>query len=261
MFIRIISALLAIPLLVFTVFKGGLLLKIAVFLLTLKAMDEFYNAFYNIGIMPHKKIGFISILFMFVITLKSGTMNLVILWFFISILLVLLHNLLKKDSDVIASSITLIGICYIVFFIYHIIFIENYNQYNVLIWMVFISAWATDTFAYFTGYFLGSKKLCPSISPKKTVEGAVGGIVGSVLSSFIFAYYVIPEVIIHCMFIGFIGSVFGQLGDLTASIFKRQAGIKDYGKIMPGHGGVLDRFDSILFTAPVVYYYMLLFIK
>ncbi|WZL74879.1 phosphatidate cytidylyltransferase [Clostridiaceae bacterium 35-E11] len=261
MFIRIISALFSIPLLIFVVFKGGFLLKIVVLILALKGIDEFYTAFHNIGIMPYKKIGFISVLLMFVTTLTHTTMNLIILWFFSSILLVLLHNLFKKDANVIASSITLIGIYYIVFFVYHIIFIENYSNYHMLIWMVFISAWATDTFAYFTGYFLGSKKLCPNISPKKTVEGALGGIIGSVLSSFLFAYYVIPELTVHCMIIGFIGSILGQIGDLTASIFKRQAGIKDYGKIMPGHGGILDRFDSILFTAPAVYYYMILFIK
>ena len=117
--------------------------------------------------------------------------------------------------------------------------------------LIFIAAWGTDTFAYFVGRFLGKRKLCPDISPKKTVAGAIGGIVGCMVGFVIFAlvcnsffncdfsYIVLPLVAIPL-------SVAGQVGDLAASLVKRRFGIKDYGKLFPGHGGVLDRFDSIL---------------
>jgi phosphatidate cytidylyltransferase len=112
--------------------------------------------------------------------------------------------------------------------------------------------------AYFTGLLLGRHKLAPKISPKKTIEGAVGGVAGSVLLCGLFGYFAVPPLLTHCIALGVLGGVVSQLGDLTASIFKRKMGIKDYGNLIPGHGGVLDRFDSVLFTAPAVYYYIVI---
>ncbi|WP_053957401.1 phosphatidate cytidylyltransferase [Inediibacterium massiliense] len=258
--IRIISALVAIPLFLFIVINKGMILDFSVLILSLIAIHEFFNAFEKIQIFPYKKIGFFSIIFMSMITFYGLSLKWIMLWFFICTLMILMKILFSKPIDITASSITAIGMFYIVFFMYHIVFVAHLSQYNDLIWLVFIVAFATDTFAYFSGYLLGSKKLCPTISPKKTIEGAVGGVLGSVMISALFGYYVLPQIFIHCIMIGFVGSVLGQIGDLTASIFKRYTGIKDYGKLMPGHGGVLDRFDSILFTAPVVYYYMMFFL-
>ncbi|MBR6500195.1 MAG: phosphatidate cytidylyltransferase, partial [Firmicutes bacterium] len=100
-------------------------------------------------------------------------------------------------------------------------------------------------------------KLCPKISPKKTIEGSIGGTLGTMLVSGLFGYFVMPEIMVHCMIMGALGAMFSQFGDLTASIFKRKMGIKDYGHLIPGHGGILDRFDSVLFTAPLIYYYII----
>jgi phosphatidate cytidylyltransferase len=107
---------------------------------------------------------------------------------------------------------------------------------------------------------LGRHKLCPSVSPQKTVEGAVGSLVGSLLLCGAFGYLLMPALLVHCLIIGAIGGVVSQLGDLTASVFKRNLGIKDYSNLIPGHGGILDRFDSVLFTAPCIYYYAVLVI-
>ncbi len=134
-----------------------------------------------------------------------------------------------------------------------------------LLYLIIIvgGAWFSDTGAYFTGFFLGKHKLCPVISPKKTVEGLIGGViinvVLTVLSAFIFVkinanlgtnvevnYLVLSAVSV-------VVSLAGVAGDLIASVIKRQIGIKDYGNLIPGHGGIMDRFDSILFTAPTVY--------
>ena len=122
--------------------------------------------------------------------------------------------------------------------------------------MVAGTAILTDIFAYFTGYFFGKHKLAPVLSPKKTIEGALGGVLGSVLFSIVFALIAKLDIFPHMVIMGVVGSIFAQLGDLTASAFKRKIGIKDYGNIIPGHGGILDRVDSIIFTAPVIYYYL-----
>lgn len=126
--------------------------------------------------------------------------------------------------------------------------------------MVLLCAWATDTGAYFTGVFFGKHKLVPAISPKKTVEGAVGGIVVCILvnllSAFLFETYVFQTPHISYLAIGVLSlilSVVGMLGDLNASMIKRNYNVKDFGHIMPGHGGVMDRFDSVSFVAPALY--------
>ncbi|MBE6606392.1 MAG: phosphatidate cytidylyltransferase [Ruminococcaceae bacterium] len=124
-------------------------------------------------------------------------------------------------------------------------------------WLVFIGAWVTDTMAYFTGFLFGRHKLIPEVSPKKTVEGAIGGTLFSGFAFMLYGFVVsrITGVDMHLymLFIaGIISAVVAQFGDLAASIIKRQAGIKDYGNIFPGHGGVLDRFDSIIALSPVI---------
>lgn len=134
----------------------------------------------------------------------------------------------------------------------------------------FATAWLNDTFAFFSGSLFGRHKLCPAISPKKTVEGAVGGVIGcvgfSLLLSWVYAAYAAPAMgellSLRWLSLGLflpVGAAAGILGDLTASVIKRQCGIKDYGSIMPGHGGIMDRFDSWLFVAPLLYLWNLYF--
>ena len=121
--------------------------------------------------------------------------------------------------------------------------------------LIFIFAWASDTFAYFTGVFLGKHKLCPELSPKKTIEGAIGGIAGCVGLTLLACYIngMTGTTLIVFSAVAAVFSVIGMVGDISASYIKRAAGIKDYGNIMPGHGGVLDRFDSVLLISPVFY--------
>lgn len=142
-------------------------------------------------------------------------------------------------------------------------YMENEGVYYIAI--ALLSAWMTDTCAYFTGFFLGRKKLCPKISPKKTVEGAIGGILGCVIFNIIATLIynaTLPEgqnySILLIIPISILLSVVGMCGDLSASVIKRNVGIKDYGKIMPGHGGIMDRFDSVAFTAPALYAVLLI---
>ena len=135
-----------------------------------------------------------------------------------------------------------------------------------MVWMIFISSWICDTCAYLTGMAIGKHKLAPVLSPKKSIEGAVGGVVGSALVGAAFGYFALERVFadqnvtwIAALICG-VGAVISQVGDLAASGIKRNHDIKDYGKLIPGHGGIMDRFDSVLFTAPIIYYLAILLI-
>ena len=125
--------------------------------------------------------------------------------------------------------------------------------YTNLLWIVFLISWGTDTFAYLFGIIFGKHKLCPSISPKKTIEGALGGIFGSLILLNLFNYFVLKNNIVFVTLSGIILSIVAQIGDLFASKIKREMGIKDFSNIIKGHGGFLDRFDSIIFVTPLVY--------
>lgn len=125
--------------------------------------------------------------------------------------------------------------------------------YTNLLWIVFLISWGTDTFAYLFGIIFGKHKLCPSISPKKTIEGALGGIFGSLILLNLFNYFVLKNNIVFVTLSGIILSIVAQIGDLFASKIKREMGIKNFSNIIKGHGGFLDRFDSIIFVTPLVY--------
>lgn len=128
---------------------------------------------------------------------------------------------------------------------------------------IFVIAWITDSGAYFVGVTMGKHKIAPHISPKKSVEGSIGGVIATVVCSAVYYLIIVKvgtqfdtRVLLCFMAMGFVGSVISQLGDFAASAVKRDSGIKDYGSILPGHGGFMDRFDSVVFIAPFVYYAM-----
>ena len=127
-----------------------------------------------------------------------------------------------------------------------------------LIVLVFCLLWANDIFAYLTGKLLGKHKLFPRISPGKTIEGSLGGLVFTIIAVVVFAHYATWLPIPAAVGMAAIAVVFGSLGDLSESMLKRQAGVKDSGKLIPGHGGILDRFDSVMFSVPFIFVYLLL---
>ncbi|MBQ7312059.1 MAG: CDP-archaeol synthase [Clostridia bacterium] len=160
------------------------------------------------------------------------------------------------DYTIASSAFT--GVFYVTVAFTSIVFLRDIGKYFYL--LVFVGPWSSDTFAYICGRLFGKHKLIPEVSPKKTVEGAIGGVIFAGISYIVYALIiknffdssVAPNYIVM-MIAGMIVSVISQIGDLIASVIKRRFGIKDYGWVFPGHGGVLDRFDSVLMTAPVLY--------
>jgi len=153
------------------------------------------------------------------------------------------------------------SLVYITASMLHIVTTRQLEAGNLYIFLIFIGAFATDTCAYFVGVLFGKHKLCPKISPKKTIEGAIGGEIGTVILMLAFGYVAgnVANVNVNYLSLGILGvlsGLFSQLGDLTASIIKRQYGVKDYGNLLPGHGGIMDRIDSIVLMAPLVYYFV-----
>lgn len=135
------------------------------------------------------------------------------------------------------------------------------------VWLIFLCSWGCDTCAYCVGVLIGKHKMAPKLSPKKSIEGAVGGVVGAALLAVIYGFVFKDAMGADYHTIWFmagicaVGALISMVGDLTASAIKRNYEIKDYGKLIPGHGGILDRFDSVIFTAPIIFYLAVYFIK
>ncbi len=168
-------------------------------------------------------------------------------------------NSRRSPEDI---AYTLFGILYIPFLLSFIIMTRNLDRGFEYIWIVLIGAFMTDIFAYFVGVAIGKNKIIPHISPKKTVEGSIGGAIGCMAFMILYGAIIMNRAgdtvipIYHFGIIGFLCGVVAQIGDWAASAIKRYTGIKDFGNLIPGHGGIMDRVDSLLFVAPLVYIYI-----
>ena len=253
---RVLSGLIMLPLLII-LFLGGYVLFAACLVIGIMGVREFYNGFRKLDVKPSLGIACAAAAALYAINLTGARYEWYMLWFFGVVLVSLLYLFNIENRKLEEAMATITGIFYVVFFSFHVTLVDQ-TEYSSMVWLIVITAFGTDVMAYFSGYLLGKHKLCPKISPKKTIEGSIGGILGSVILSGIFGYFVMPDLLVHCLIIGVLGGIVSQFGDLTASIFKRKMGIKDYGNLIPGHGGILDRFDSVLFTGPMVYYYIVL---
>lgn len=250
---RSITAIIGILLLIVIVNKGGIYLSTSIFILSLIGLYEFYKAVHNTGLNPILYIGLIGTFGIYI----SSIIPKVTISFVITVVTILsMAHIFTKKTTLGDITITLIGIMYIPFMLFHIYYLDH----KTTIWLIFIISFGTDTFAYIFGNLFGKRKLCPDISPNKTIEGSIGGIVGSLILTLIFAYVMDLNSYPSLALLAIIASITSQMGDLIASKIKRIAKIKDYGKLFPGHGGVLDRFDSIILTAPIIYYYVKYFL-
>ncbi len=254
---RILTSILLLPLLVAIIYVRGVVLDLSVALITIIALFEFYRGFENVGIRPMLKLSVLTVVMYYTgLSFAWPPVYYLFVTSFFTLVLMLI-SLFGKSENIQDVAITAFGFLYVVIPFVHIPLVarlsDEPDKWFLLVY-VFILAWVSDTCAYFIGKFFGKKKLLPSISPNKTVAGSVAGIVGTAIVSTVFAYYVEPDFLVFAAPLGALGSIAGQVGDLIASKIKRHVNIKDYGKLIPGHGGILDRFDSIMLTAPIVYY-------
>ena len=257
---RIISAIIMLPLLLIVYF-GGVWLKMAVVAISIVGLYEFYKGFRAEGVRPSMPIGIASVLLLYIFhTICTGTGNadtwvFYMLWLFLVVIASMIYGFNVEERKTEDMAATVLGIVYVVFFFHFAVLIDECDYAKNYIWLVFIIAFGTDIFAYFTGVFLGKHKLCPKLSPKKTVEGLIGGLVTALIGMYIFmqlgwfGQYADNKFALTCACIAAI--LFSVIGDLVESMLKRLVGIKDSGKIFPGHGGMLDRIDSQLAAIPV----------
>lgn len=256
---RYIGALILAPFLIF-LFLGGVWLKYALMILSIFGMYEFYHASSKNNINPYVYLGYIFCIIYYVFLNNFTNANLFMTYISIFAFISLCMPVLKEKYNFIDSAITILGFIYVSVFFSFISLINYKSNGKYLIWLVFISSWLCDTTAYYVGKYFGKNKLNPRVSPKKTIEGSIGGLFGSTIACFLYGLYLnnigIHIGIYHFIIIGVLCGVFCQFGDLVASSIKRFVGIKDYSNLIPGHGGILDRFDSILFSAVVVYCYL-----
>jgi phosphatidate cytidylyltransferase len=275
---RIISGMAALVFLAVVMFLGRAALGMVVFIISLIGMHEFYSAARSGGYKPFNLLGYLFCLPLLFITLSNGKATgigvidtlatIKGISFCIFILLIVLFCLivfLNERYNLIDISVTLFGIFYVAFLFSFVILTRNLDNGYLYIWLIFIGAWSTDIFAYFTGVSIGKTKILPAISPKKSLEGSIGGIIGCMAAILVFGLYISQYIngipFYHYIILGLLCSIVSQVGDWAASAVKRFVKIKDYGRIMPGHGGVLDRVDSLLFVAPTVYFYIIMVIQ
>ena len=269
MAIRILSSVIGLPILIFFVISGGIPLQSVILLAGLIGMHEFYSAFHLKSKGVQYIAYFFAVIYMIWIDKIINMQNMFNVFVSLFLLILLIYTVLFHDkTNAEESMLSFFGFFYVMFLLSHVFLIRYYTYGNVFIWLAFISAWGCDTGAYFTGVAIGKHKLIPTLSPKKTIEGAAGGVVTATLLALLYGWFIEKKfpleqvnVFLLCGLTGVFGSILSQIGDLAASAMKRYTNIKDFGKLIPGHGGILDRFDSVLLTAPVVYYIMMFLIR
>lgn len=255
---RYIGSIFLTPLIIFLI-VGGSLLQYVVLFLSLMGLYEFYKVVELKNIKPLKYFGYAATILYFNL-LGKVDFSVVAFVIFLSLMILMCVPAIKPEYNFIDVGVTILGFIYVSVFFSFIALINQKTNGEYLVWFIFISSWLSDTTAYYSGKFFGKHKLCPRVSPKKTIEGSIGGLIGSVVGCVILGIIMnnngINISIVHCIILGIVSGVFSQFGDLAASSVKRYCEVKDYSNLIPGHGGILDRFDSILFSAVVVYYYL-----
>ena len=248
----------------YRVIAGGQVLFTVLFAISLIGMSELYKVF---GI-EKKAPGIVGYIFAFgyyaLIYMeeylpgeKHTWFMLLFMAYLICQMAVLVFSYPKYNTQQIMAAF--FGVFYVAVMLSYIYLTRMLPGGVFTVWLVFICSWGCDTCAYCVGMLIGKHKMAPVLSPKKSVEGGIGGIAGAALIGVLYALAVnhwgnAGASIVSYAVIGAVGGAISQIGDLAASAIKRYHNIKDYGKLIPGHGGILDRFDSVIFTAPIIYY-------
>ena len=258
---RVITALWGIPLLIAVIWFGEPWFSLLVAIWGLLAVLEFYRLVAAAKVPPLTYFGLIGAL-LFILSPHLDYDFLIPLLLTSIVILPLIWLILRpqKEKAFAKWAWTIAGILYVGWLLSYLVALRGLDDGRNWVIFTLFATFASDTAAFFTGRALGRHHLARQISPGKTWEGGIGGILGAIIISLLF---VLPTPLsLHlnwgqAILLGLLVSIFGQLGDLVESLFKRNMGVKDSGKLIPGHGGVLDRMDSIVFAGIVVYYYLI----
>lgn len=254
---RLLSGIALVAILLATGIFGGNILWGFCLAISLVGLYEFYKVFKiekDLGV-----IGYVfAIVYYLALLFYQGNVN-GALFLAIELMVVAGAYVLKYPKyDTEQVFVSILGLLYLPMMLSYVYQIRIAEDGLYSLWLIFLCSWGCDTCAYCVGVLFGRHKLAPVLSPKKSIEGAVGGVVGAAILGAIYgavvsSHLVMEQAPLYFAIICAIGAVISQFGDLIASGIKRQHGIKDYGKLIPGHGGILDRFDSVIFTAPLIY--------
>lgn len=259
---RLLSGIVLVIVLIATVGLGGYVLFTVLGIISLIGLSELYKV-----VDVHNKVlgvtGYITALAYYAV-LFFGHMEYVTMLAILFLVLTMAVYVFAFPNFRAEQVMTVFfGLFYVAVMLSYIYQTRNLPDGGIVVWLIFLSSWGCDTCAYCVGVLIGKHKMAPKLSPKKSVEGGIGGVAGAALLGVLFALAmnhwggadVNP---LHYAVICGAGGMISQVGDLAASAVKRNHDIKDYGTLIPGHGGILDRFDSVIFTAPVIYYLAIL---
>lgn len=244
------GALILLVLLAITYF-GQLSLSIGFIIFSLIAIKELKDAFENINIKLPKTLLYICDLVIMTAAIYKNP-HFFTLAIIFSIIAILIYMLFNKEETLDNIFVSIFIIMYVPTLMACIVKIADIRY----VWPLYITAWGSDTFAYLTGSLIGKRKIksIAHISPNKTLEGSIGGVIGALILNIIYAKYVFVNFnLTYVIIFSILGAILSQLGDLVASYIKRKTGIKDFGNLIPGHGGIMDRFDSMILIAPIFY--------
>ena len=271
---RLLSGILLVIIALGTIIPGGYLLFGLILVISLVGFSELLRVFkaektligvcgYLFGVLYFLNLRFGESVFgEYLLSPYIEPFQWIVLAYMVVLLTIMVFTFPKyQPREVLA---TFFGFFYVVVMLSFVYQVRMLPLGVFLVWLIFICSWGSDTFAYCAGLTLGKHKLAPKLSPKKSVEGAIGGIAGAAFLGFIYALAInrfadVQVGVVAFTLIGGIGSVISQIGDLVASAFKRHYEVKDYGSFIPGHGGVLDRFDSVIFVSPIIFYLVNIF--
>lgn len=256
---RWITGIILIAAILFVIFYTSVeVLAAVIILVIIGGVWEYNNLVFGDGFCKEKAQTIVFALIIPLVFLFGDNQFLIAILAFcvMSVFIMFLWRVNEENFDIIKVAKVLFGIIYIPFLMSHFILLRKLPAGEWWIMFVLVLALVGDTVALYVGKYFGRKKLLALVSPGKTVEGTIALVCGGVLSCVIYAYYFLPAVPTkHILFLSFFGSVIGQLGDLCESAIKRNYGQKDASSLLPGHGGLLDRMDCLMFIAPFVYYY------
>ena len=252
---RLISGIVLVIIALATIISGSWILFFTLLAVSLIGMRELYKVMKvsDEHVTVLELVGYLGAV-LYYIAMKAdfgnyGTMAIIISM--ILILFVYVFGYPKYRAEQVMAAF--FGMVYVAVMLSFIYLTRNLPDGKFLVWLIFLCSWGCDTCAYCVGMLIGKHKMAPVLSPKKSIEGAVGGVAGAALLGVIYAAATQGKMAEYALICA-VGALISMVGDLAASAIKRNQNIKDYGKLIPGHGGILDRFDSVIITAPVIYY-------